>query len=930
MSQNIVNLLGAGSGIDTQALVSQLVEVEKAAPQARIDSKRENFQTQISDLGLLNSALDTLKLAADAMGDADTFNSKSAAFANSTAIVPAQLDPEAQTGEYSFTVSQLAQAQSLSSETVFSDPSDAVGQGTLTFNFGAWDVATPPADPTAFTQDSTQTSQTITIDNTNNSLTGLANAINEANFGVQASIINDGTGYRLLMRADSGLNNQLQITATDTDGNNTDASGLSQFAFSASSFNMTQNQVGQDAAFTINGLSVTRTTNEITDVIDGFTFNLSGTTDDATGETFNITISDDKTSAETAVRDFVAAYNLFLETIEPLIGFNEETNDYGSLYRDSLAKSPASQIRSLLVADVEGLNSTFTALTNVGIRTELDGTLSIDEDDFTSAVDNNYDLFKNLFIPVTQSSTDQISINSFGDVTETGQYSVVITQAPSKESLTGDTLGAGLIAGLAADVPTSATLTGTAPTVALSNFVATSGSFIGSPSATTIPLDLLTQGAGANDYDFTITVDGVASAGNISLPVADYASYSDMATALQTAINGDANISGVTVSHANGQFTFASGTTGASSNVSFTTVGANAANLGIGSGTSTNGTGGTNDFDFTIAVDGTTSGTISLTPGTYATFSDLAAHMQTQINGDATLSGAGASVSVTHNGSQFVIASSTTGTSSTIAAITDIGASASTLGLSTGTAVNGATTGGNTTAYDFVITLDGITSGTISLDTATYADQAAVAAHIQTQINADTTLAAAGSGVDVTYDAVADAFTLVSRRYGAATDISITNVGGNAGDLGLSTGTATSGTDVAGTVNGVAGFGSGNVLLPALGQPGESLAMLIGENVTLNATNTMNFSRGFGGELELLLEQVLSNTGVLASRDASIDSDIEDLDEDQARLDRRIEAYEERLTAQFIAMEAIVRSLQDSSSFLETTLSNLLDSGNDN
>lgn len=929
MSQNIVNLLGAGSGIDTQALVGQLVEAERAAPQQSIDNKRERTEAQISDYGLLTSALSTLKDAAAAMSDEDTFNTKSAAFTDNSSLTPVSLDPEAQTGEYSFTVSQLAQAQSISASATFNEPTDPVGLGTLTFNFGSWDTATPPTNPTTFTEDTNKAPQTITIDASNNSLNGLAEAINDADFGVQASVVNDGSGYRLVVRAESGLNNQLQITATDSDANNTDANGLSRFAFNTSAFQMVQNQVGQDAEFTINGLAVTRSSNTIDDVIAGFSYTLSGVT--GVGETINISIENDKGDAETVVRDFVEAYNLFLETLEPLTGIKQSeeegsnAREYGSLYRDTLAKTMPAQIRQLLVADVQGLDSTFTALTNVGVRTERDGTLSINEDDFTAAIDDNYDLFKQLFIPVKESSTDRISINNFGDNTITGEYNVVVTTQPSKGNLIGTTVGGVIIAGLAADIPTSAALTGAAPTATLSSFVAGSGNFTG--GAASIPLDLATQGAGANDYAFNITVDGLASANPISIPVADYANYDALATAIQDEINNDVNISGVTVTYNTDRFVFTSSSTGASSSVSLTTSGANSDELGISTGTTATGTGGANDYDFTIAVDGTTSGTISVTPGTYNTFDDLATELQTQINADATLSGAGAAVTVTHNGTQFVIASNSTGVSSTIANATAVGSQATTLGITSGAATQGATTGGNTTAYDFTITLDGTTSGTISLDSGSYADLNEVAAEIESQINADETLAAAGARVDVTYDFDNNSFAIESRRYGTSSTVSVTHVGANAADLGLEGGTSTTGVNVAGTINGVAGFGSGNVLLPALGEPGESLALLIGENAT---TGTVNFSRGFGGELELLIDQFLGNSGAIALRETTLESDIEDLDEDQARLDRRIEAYQERLTAQFIAMEAIVRSLQDSSSFLESTLSNLLDSGSNN
>ena len=919
MSQNIVNLLGAGSGLDTQALVTSLVDVERAAPQASIDNKRELAETQISDYGLLNSALSVLQDAADAIGDSDTFNTKSASFGDSSAFLPVALEPEAQTGSYSFSVSQLAQAQSLSSGATFADPGDTIGEGVLTFSFGNWDAVSPPANPTSFTQNEASASQTITIDSSNNTLTGLANTINEADFGVQASIVNDGTAFRLVLLADSGLNNQIQIDASDTDGNNTDASGLSNFAFNDTSFNMAQNQVGQDAALTVNGLAVTRESNTIDDLVEGFEFTIAG----VTTENISVSIEDDKVVAEQTVRDFVEAYNLFLETIEPIVGFNEELNDFGSLNGDSIAKNIPSQIRSLLVSDVVGLDDTFTALTNVGIRTERDGSFSIDESTFTDAVNDNYDLFKNLFIPSTNTSNEQISINTFGDNTQSGSYDVVITTPPQKGTFEGAAAAGGIIAGLAADVPTSASLSGAANTALLTDFIESQGQFVASTASA--PLDL--SAAGANDYDFSIVVDGIAAAADISLPPANYASFDDMATALETAINDDANLSGVTVSFDNGQFTFSSPSTGANSSVELTAVSPNANTLGIGGGTASNGSGGANDYDFSIAVDGTTSGTISLTPDTYESFDDLAAHIQEQINADANISGAGAAVTVTHNGASFIVQSNSTGVSSTIDNATAIGPQAASLGLTTGTATQGAATGGNTSAYDFTVELNGTTSGTISLDSGTYADLDAVAAEIQSQINTDPAIVEGGGQVTVEYDAETGGFNMVSNRFGASSNISFNDIGANAADLGLSTGVGSAGVNVVGTVDGVAAFGTGNVLLPALGEPGESLSLIIGENAT---TATVNLSRGFGNQLALLIEDFLGNNGAINLRETSLDEDLTDLDTDQEDLDRRIDAYQERLTAQFIAMEAIVRSLQDSGSFLESTLGSLLDSFTNN
>jgi flagellar hook-associated protein 2 len=922
MSQNIVNLLGAGTGVDTKALVASLVAVERSAPQERIDKQRETAETRISDLGLLNSALSSLQDAATALGNADVFNTKSAVIGDSTAFSAVSLGTNAPIGDFSFTIAQLAQAQSLSTQSTFENTTDTVGTGTLTFNFGSYETVVPPANPTTFTENTEKPAQTITIDETNNTLAGLAKTINDADFGVQASLVNDGTGQRLVFRAESGVNNQLQVAVSDSDGDNTDTAGLSRFAFNGDSQQLVQNQIGQDAQFAVNGLAVARSSNTIDDVIDGFEFNLSGLTD--VGEAVNVTIERDTSAAVNIVRDFVDIYNTFLETVEPLIGTNPETNERGSLAGDTLARNLPNQVRQLLVGNVGGLDSTFTALTNIGVRTERDGSLSIDEKDFSRAIDNNFEAFTELFIPVTQSSTDQITVNTFGNNTQAGAYDIAITQQPARGNLLGVALGSGILANLSAPVPTSATLTGTAPLALLSDFVASSGRFVGGTS--TLPLDLATQGASAGDYDFSISVDGDASAANISLPIADYATNDDVATALQTAINNDASISGVSVSFTEGQFSFTSSTTGAASTVALTAVGANANQLGIDTGSATAGTGGANDYDFNIDVDGTTSGTISVTPGSYASFEDLAAELQTRINADATLTGASASVGVSYNGTQFVVTSATTGTSSTIDNISPIGSEAVDLGINSGTTEQGADSGGNTSAYDFSIALNGTESGVISIDSGDYADFDELAVEIESQINADTALAAVGATVNVSYDSVNNRFNIESSRFGAVSNVVVTNIGADAADLGLAAGTSTVGKNVAGTIDGVAGFGTGNVLLPALGEAGESLALLIGENAT---TGTINFSRGLGGALEALITQFLGSSGTIALRETSLSSDIEDLDTDQLRLDSRIEAYQELLTSKFIASEAIVRSLQRSGDFLVTTLDNLLNAGRD-
>ena len=117
---------------------------------------------------------------------------------------------QANRGSYAVDVQTLARAQSLASQELADRDTTALGTGTLTLNVGG-------------------NSTEITIDSSNNTLQGIADAINDANAGVSAGIVDTGNGYRLVMSSDeSGTANEISVTATDDDGNNTDAAGLSR------------------------------------------------------------------------------------------------------------------------------------------------------------------------------------------------------------------------------------------------------------------------------------------------------------------------------------------------------------------------------------------------------------------------------------------------------------------------------------------------------------------------------------------------------------------------------------------------------------------------------------------------------------------------------------------------------------------------------
>lgn len=540
IGSDIVNKLGGGSGIDTRKLVNDLVSLQNAPEQQRLDRRQERLESQISDYGLLRSALAELESSVAALGSKDTFDAKSVSLPETSLLSLTELDSSAAAGTYQLKVEQTARAQSLSS-TAYASADAEVGTGSLTLRFGDWNAALD-----AFTVDADKAGATIEIDETNNTLTGLRDAINEAGIGVQASIVSDDGQYRLQITSPTGATNELEIVATEEAG----SPGLAAFAFNTTTQAMTQNQAGQDALIRVNGLLVARESNSVDDVIDGLSFDIFN---DSTTETVNITISEDRNTAETAIRDFVEAYNTFLDNVKQLTGVNDETGEFGSLYRDSMADNLVERVRRFIGATVPGIGEGFSSLANLGIETNIkDGTLEINEDpdrvntNFNAVFSNNYEMIRDLFVPQANSDNSKIQVEGFGSRTQPGDYAVEITQQATKGTLTGD------------------------------------------PFTATFPLDTT-----AKDYSFDIVIDGISA--SVVLPQGvTYNTGTELAEELQSMINLDENIAAsnasVSVAYTAGALSFTSDSYGKNSNVVIASVGADAAELGLAAKAGTKGT----------------------------------------------------------------------------------------------------------------------------------------------------------------------------------------------------------------------------------------------------------------------------------------------------------------------------------------------------
>lgn len=535
---NIVNQLGGGSGIDTRSLVDQLVELERAPTENRLDRREERLEAQISDLGQLRSTIDDLQAAVEPLANKDVFNAKSVAVPDTNLLAINQIQPDAVAGDFRLRVDQVAQSQSLSSAG-FQSLDASVGEGSLTLRLGSFS-----ADLASFTPDPDAQGATIEIDQSNNSLTGLRDAINNAGIGVQASIVGEEGNFQLLVTGPTGATNEVEITATEDPVQ----PGLAAFNFNETTQNLTQLQEGLDAIVQVNGLQVTRSSNNLTDVIQGVDIDLFNA--DPT-EIINISISDDKSVAEQSIRDFVEAFNNFVEKAEELTSFNREDGTEGSLRNDPTVRNLLSSVRGALSGAVPGIEGDFNVLASVGIRTNRDGTLQIVEDGntgFRNAIDNNFDKVRELFVPTLGSSSAKIEPTGFSSRTQPGSYQVEITQEAAK------------------------------------------GVFNADPVTAAFPLD--TTG---RDFSFELQVDGNTSA-LIAIPEGRvFASGAELADELQSLINLDAAIKdgnakvNVSFDAGTNSLSFQSNRLGAASQVNFVSASADMANLGVTAGTGTPG-----------------------------------------------------------------------------------------------------------------------------------------------------------------------------------------------------------------------------------------------------------------------------------------------------------------------------------------------------
>lgn len=409
-----ISSLGIGSGILTSDLVEKLVAAERKPTEQRLNFHQQKNEALISAFGKLRSAVTELRLPARRLASAEDMQAFKATSSNSDVLGVTVDSKKATGGKFNIDVTALAKSHSLASGTFADKDETAVGTGTLTLKVG---------DKTG----------NIVVDGSNNTLAGIADAINEAKLGVSASVIDTGSGFRLsLTGEESGVDNAISIEVADTDGVDTDTAGLSQLAFNATAQNLTETVAAQDAALTVNGIAISRPNNTVEGVIDGVTLNLSAVGSSSVG------VNRDTGAIGDRVEAFVEKFNGLQGLIQDLTRFSPDQG--GSLLTgDSVVRSLNQQMKSLLGRVVPGLeNASARSLADVGIKTNFEtGLLEFDRAAFDKKLKEAPDDVVGLFAEQGRSSDDTIEFLGNTTATAAGKYAVNITQAASKGVYTG-------------------------------------------------------------------------------------------------------------------------------------------------------------------------------------------------------------------------------------------------------------------------------------------------------------------------------------------------------------------------------------------------------------------------------------------------------------------------------------------------------------
>ena len=406
---------GVGSGLDVKTLVDALVKAEITPAQARHDKQLTNVNTELSAIGQLKSYLSNFQSSLTKLSDLTQFYNMKYSMSDPDYFTTS-ITPQATKGSYQIEIQKLAQQQSLASNYLTN-----TGSGTMTIDFGTYNVG-----KTVFTPNATAPSVSVTIAPGSDSLVAVRDAINNASSSVTASIVQDSLGSRLTITSSkTGESYAMKISGGIAALNYDPTTGVNA---------LTETIGAQNSTVKINGLILNQSSNQLQDAISGVTLNLKKA---EIGKIITLTVDDNKDQLTSLMNDFIKQYNDSMTFLTNLTGFNSDTKQGGVFQGDPQFRNLKLNLSRWATSPITNENSPIKSLADLGIISNKQGFLELNQDKYKKVLDNNYKDIGSLFAKTATATDANIRIKSINTKVKAGSYDIALTEFTPGVSMSG-------------------------------------------------------------------------------------------------------------------------------------------------------------------------------------------------------------------------------------------------------------------------------------------------------------------------------------------------------------------------------------------------------------------------------------------------------------------------------------------------------------
>ena len=377
-AQKLITALGTGSGVDVASLAQNLTDAERVPKANAINAKINKNESRISGYAAIAYVATGVQTALNALKDQRNFDGAVASVGN-TATVSASAGPTATEGSHTLTVTQLAKPQ----RSVFGSSQSAGFPDATTAITGL----TTGSLSLAYSNGTTSGTQTIVATNP----TDIVKEINGNSpaTGVKAQLVYTGSNYKIVLSGKTGSANTFSLTDSTSSMVNVAAA----------------QQASSNALFDIDGVSFSRSSNQVGDALTGVTLNLK-----AVGSS-SIDLTRDNSGLMTKVQDVMTAYNDAISMLNVLSDPKSTVDTYGgALVGDSMVRTVREQLRNLMFTDSSASTSgsSIKSVRDLGISIDMKGTMTLDNAKLTDSLTNHF---------------DEVVTAMTGDMNDLGEYS---------------------------------------------------------------------------------------------------------------------------------------------------------------------------------------------------------------------------------------------------------------------------------------------------------------------------------------------------------------------------------------------------------------------------------------------------------------------------------------------------------------------------